>query len=625
MNLNLIKDFQITLDLIKIQNNPQIQVKATDLNTIKFSFSVLDDGAIVDLTGTIVRLTVKKPFGTTVIQDCVITDAINGLCEIVLTNQAYIEVGTYSGELVITKDVDVTVTRSFEYSSLAAIFDDATVQSQNDWQAIQTIMLKSDLRPILGEGNPNTVETPEYIGQTYLDTLGLTMYFATTLTNYGWLAFGSGGGGGENDTFLGSVAPSVVPTRIGQLYIDTVAKQAYISTGATALDWEQIDGVGTQGPEGPEGPQGIQGIQGLTGDTGPEGPQGPQGLQGIQGIKGDTGDIGPQGPQGDIGLQGPQGDTGLQGIQGPEGPQGIQGDTGPSGTDGTGVTILGSYASEAELNAAHPTGNANGDAYIVAGDLFVWNGTIFENVGQIQGPQGDTGPQGIQGIQGLTGDTGPQGIQGIQGDVGPQGPQGLQGIKGDTGDTGPQGTQGLQGIQGDVGPQGIQGIQGDAGADGAQGLQGDVGPQGIQGVKGDTGAQGIQGITGDTGPQGIQGIQGPQGDIGLTGDTGPQGPQGIQGETGPAGPVVSATTATTGGIKVGNGLRMGGTNNEWLTLRDGVGIKTNDVSLAVDVDRTTTDTWYAKSTQGLSVWKGTQAEYDAIGSKDALTLYFITG
>ena len=69
---------------------------------------------------------------------------------------------------------------------------------------------------------------------------------------------------------------------------------------------------------------------------------------------------------------------------------------------------------------------------------------------------------------------------------------------------------------------------------------------------------------------------------------------------------------------------MGGTGNQWLTVRDGIGIKTNDVSLAVDVDRTITDTWYARTTQGLSIWKGTQAEYDAL-TPDATTLYFITG
>ena len=98
---------------------------------------------------------------------------------------------------MITKDVDVTVTRSFEYSSLAAILDDDTLQSQNDWQSIHEIMLNNDLRPILGDGTPNMVVVPEYVGQTYLDTVGMIMYYASTMANDGWLPFGTGGGGGK--------------------------------------------------------------------------------------------------------------------------------------------------------------------------------------------------------------------------------------------------------------------------------------------------------------------------------------------------------------------------------------------------------------------------------------------
>ena len=67
--------------------------------------------------------------------------------------------------------------------------------------------------------------------------------------------------------------------------------------------------------------------------------------------------------------------------------------TGTFGVDGTSVTILGSYDTLAELQTAHPTGQL-GDAYMVAGDLYVWNGTAWKNVGQIQGPKGDTGSQG---------------------------------------------------------------------------------------------------------------------------------------------------------------------------------------------------------------------------------------
>lgn len=81
---------------------------------------------------------------------------------------------------------------------------------------------------------------------------------------------------------------------------------------------------------------------------------------------------------------------------------GEKGEQGEKGNDGTGVTILGSYDTEEELISAHPTGN-EGDSYIVAGDLYVWDATksSWINVGRIQGPQGDQGFQGEQGENGI--------------------------------------------------------------------------------------------------------------------------------------------------------------------------------------------------------------------------------
>lgn len=83
---------------------------------------------------------------------------------------------------------------------------------------------------------------------------------------------------------------------------------------------------------------------------------------------------------------------------------GEKGEQGEKGNDGTGVTILGSYDTEEELISAHPTGN-EGDSYIVAGDLYVWDATksSWINVGRIQGPQGDQGLRGEQGEKGEDG------------------------------------------------------------------------------------------------------------------------------------------------------------------------------------------------------------------------------
>lgn len=68
----------------------------------------------------------------------------------------------------------------------------------------------------------------------------------------------------------------------------------------------------------------------------------------------------------------------------------IKGDPGNDGENGTSVTILGSYDSESALNAAHPSGSI-GDGYIVNGDLYVWGGSEWLNVGTIQGPAGADG------------------------------------------------------------------------------------------------------------------------------------------------------------------------------------------------------------------------------------------
>lgn len=127
-----------------------------------------------------------------------------------------------------------------------------------------------------------------------------------------------------------------------------------------------------------------------------------------------------------------------------------------NGADGTSVTILGSYDTYAQLIAAHPTGNL-GDGYMVGGDLYVWNGSAWEDVGTIQGPQGPAGPQGPTGA---TGARGPKGDTGATGPQGPQGIQGEQGPQGATGATGPQGPQGPQGATGPTGPAGATGPEG---------------------------------------------------------------------------------------------------------------------------------------------------------------------
>ena len=61
------------------------------------------------------------------------------------------------------------------------------------------------------------------------------------------------------------------------------------------------------------------------------------------------------------------------------------------GKDGTSVSIKGSFDSETELKSAYPNGPVNAsDAYMANGDLYVWTGSEWKNVGAIKGEKGDT-------------------------------------------------------------------------------------------------------------------------------------------------------------------------------------------------------------------------------------------
>ncbi|MBI1289436.1 MAG: hypothetical protein GC178_17855 [Flavobacteriales bacterium] len=196
------------------------------------------------------------------------------------------------------------------------------------------------------------------------------------------------------------------------------------ATGPQGVTGSQgaVGPTGAQGPQGVAGAQGVTGPQGIQGDLGPQGPtgaQGPQGVtgatgsQGIQGATGAQGAVGPTGEQGPQGIAGAQGATGPQGIQGDLGPQGPTGAQGPAGANGTSVQIHGSATTSTNLPAS---GNTTGDGYLTQDDghLWVWGGTDWTDVGQIQGPGGATGPQGPAGLQGATGPQGPAGQDGVE-------------------------------------------------------------------------------------------------------------------------------------------------------------------------------------------------------------------
>jgi len=373
----------------------------------------------------------------------------------------------------------------------------------------------------------------------------------------------------------------------------------------------------------PTGPTGAQGIQGPTGPTGATGAQG-QGLT-ILGSFNTFNELITSDPVGSVGeaylvngdlyvwspttlawvntgnIKGPTGATGIQGITGPTGsvgPTGATGPTGIQGPQGTSITVRGTVATAGNLP---PTGNTINDAFIVQadGDLYVWTGSAWSNVGQIIGPTGPTGP----GVTGPTGAIGPKGKDYVStdatgiptetyiGNAEPTGPTSGD-IWFDIDDLGANAAiySGLTApdpnefqfwaseenvleelIFSDPNPPTGPRYQGDLWIDEddvdldylsigptpppnttalwvdtteEEFLIGATGPTGATGATGPIGPSG--GPTGPTGPMGPAGATGIAGNTGMPGPTGPTGPTGMQGYsvTGPTG--ATGATGSTG-------------------------------------------------------------------------------
>ena len=194
---------------------------------------------------------------------------------------------------------------------------------------------------------------------------------------------GDKGDDGTSVTILGSYDTledlvAAHPTgEIGDSYM--IESNLYIWS-ATEEKWLNVGTI--RGPEGPQGERGPRGYTGEPGAQGERGPAGPRGYQGEQGLRGFTGERGPQGPQGEQGLRGEKGEP------------------------GTGIAILGSYATAEELAAAHPTGEV-GQGYLIGEILHVWDETeqTWIAVGTIKGPKGDKGDKGDKGEPGEPGET----------------------------------------------------------------------------------------------------------------------------------------------------------------------------------------------------------------------------
>jgi hypothetical protein len=335
-----------------------------------------------------------------------------------------------------------------------------TVTHDLGWQYVNVEVIDNHGKSLVGTYDYPTIE--------FLDNSTLTITFNQATSGYAAITSGGGlvgptgamgasvtGATGPTGPLGGPTGPGGVtgPTGFTGRTGPTGTAGAAANTGATGVTGP----TGSSGITGPTGPQGLLGARGYTGFTGPTGADsvttGPTGPLG--------GPTGPTGPLGSTGYTGPS-ITGPTGYTGPAslitGPTGT---SGPTGTAGTSVKIVGSVATSASLPGGY--GGAAGDGELAedTGNLWVWSGTIWVDVGQVKGPTGVTGAAST--ITGPTGYTGAASV--ITGPTGATGATGVTGaasvITGPTGYTGPIGATGVSGAASVVtGPTGYTGPTG---------------------------------------------------------------------------------------------------------------------------------------------------------------------
>jgi hypothetical protein len=135
----------------------------------------------------------------------------------------------------------------------------------------------------------------------------------------------------------------------------------------------------------------------------------PQAATGYTGSQGETGFTGSQGIPGEAAAIGYTGSAGFTGSEGYTGSKGEQ------GTPGSSVTIVASVDNATLLPLSYS--GSIGDGYITRDDghLHVWDGTEWDDVGQIVGYTGSRGTDGFVGSRGDTGYTGSTGFTGSAG------------------------------------------------------------------------------------------------------------------------------------------------------------------------------------------------------------------
>lgn len=164
----MIKTFELELDIFNQFLNDLFTVSNNDVDSIRLKITITEMEKRVNLTGKIIRLAVKKTDGDVFFQMGSVTNGLDGLCEVVLSREAYISAGRHEAELIAYEgDGSVAVKIKFNFLVNEVVLTDTKLKSKKELPDILEALVAGeaqkdvDINTILLESSTSALDAAQ--------------------------------------------------------------------------------------------------------------------------------------------------------------------------------------------------------------------------------------------------------------------------------------------------------------------------------------------------------------------------------------------------------------------------------------------------------------------------------
>ncbi|EJR41630.1 hypothetical protein IIK_05762 [Bacillus cereus VD102] len=135
------KTYTLTIDVTSQKEPPLVYFNQEDYNTAQLIVHLRNGSNILPLSGTSVEIVVQKLDNNGGKLPCTITDANNGIIEVVLSSSSLAYPGQVMCEIHITKGANKLVTPRFKYVVGKSLLNPETLSSTNEYPFLQQLVV----------------------------------------------------------------------------------------------------------------------------------------------------------------------------------------------------------------------------------------------------------------------------------------------------------------------------------------------------------------------------------------------------------------------------------------------------------------------------------------------------